>query len=253
MLGLRDLARLGEIFQVGHGRHPVDGLPVEVLLDREMGHGRGGAGAVPVFFAGRKPDHIAGVDFLDRAAPALGAATAGGHDQSLAERVGVPRGAGAGLEGDAVAGRSGGRGGGKERIDPDDPCEPICGAGLRRLGDTAFDFHGGCFVENRSVRAGGCAGPSAQRDGVSASGGGRARPTGSGGGVSFEQNGVDAFFLLGREVSVAVGGIAGEQCGVEAVEDAVSQEIGQSVKRFGVDEVAAALGEEAVGELQVAE
>ena len=71
--------------------------------------------------------------------------------------------------------------------------------------------------------------------------------------MSFEQNGVDAFFLLGREVSVAVGGIAGEQCGAEAVEDAVSQEIGQSVKRFGVDEVAAALSEEAVGELQVAE
>src|SRR5208283_6137476 len=87
----------------GDGFHPVDDLAVELLLDGDVGHGGGGRGAVPVLLAGREPDYVAGADLLDRTAPALGASAAGGDDEGLAERVGVPGGACAGLEGDPCA------------------------------------------------------------------------------------------------------------------------------------------------------
>ena len=63
------------------------------------------------FSLGREPDDVALLDFLDGAALALHPAAAGGDDQGLAQRVGVPGGAGAGLEGDARAAdaRRGGR------------------------------------------------------------------------------------------------------------------------------------------------
>ena len=60
-------------------------------------------GPVPMLFARREPDHVAGPDFLDRPAPTLRPAAAGRHDQGLAERMRVPCGTGAGLEGDAGA------------------------------------------------------------------------------------------------------------------------------------------------------
>ena len=50
--------------------------------------------------ARREPDHVARPDLLDRATPALGEPGAGRHDQGLTQRVGVPRRARAGLEGD---------------------------------------------------------------------------------------------------------------------------------------------------------
>ena len=49
---------------------------------------------MPVFFAGWEPDDIAGMEFFDGAAEALGATAAGGDDQGLAEGVGVPGSAG---------------------------------------------------------------------------------------------------------------------------------------------------------------
>jgi hypothetical protein len=42
---------------------------------------------MPMLFTGRKPDHIARPDFLDRSAVPLNPAATGGNDQSLAERV----------------------------------------------------------------------------------------------------------------------------------------------------------------------
>src|SRR5690348_1078291 len=71
-----------------------------------MCHCGGWRGAVPMLLVGREPDDIAWADFLDRAAFALDPAAAGGDDQGLAERMRVPRGARAGLEGDAGAGNA---------------------------------------------------------------------------------------------------------------------------------------------------
>jgi hypothetical protein len=51
-----------------------------------------------VLLARREPDHVARPDLLDRPAPALRQPAAGGHDERLAERVGVPRRPCAGLE-----------------------------------------------------------------------------------------------------------------------------------------------------------
>ena len=60
--------------RVGHLLHPVDGFAVLDLLDGDMGHRGGRRRAVPVLFARREPDDVAGPDFLDRAALALRAA-----------------------------------------------------------------------------------------------------------------------------------------------------------------------------------
>ena len=77
---------------------------VEFFLDGDVGHRRRWRRrrASASHQAGIR-DHVAGPDFLDRAAPALRAAAAGGNDQGLAERMGMPRGASARLEGDAGA------------------------------------------------------------------------------------------------------------------------------------------------------
>src|SRR2546426_6984289 len=53
---------------------------------------------MPMLFARRARDHIAGPDDLDRAAPALHEATAGRDNERLTERMRVPITAGAGLE-----------------------------------------------------------------------------------------------------------------------------------------------------------
>ncbi len=61
---------------------------------------------VPMPRAGREPDDIAGTNFFDRLALALHPAEAGRDDQRLPERMGMPGGTGARLEGDAAAGRA---------------------------------------------------------------------------------------------------------------------------------------------------
>src|SRR5438445_6024187 len=83
--------------------HPVGGLAVELLLNRDVRHGRGCRGAVPMFLTRGEPDHVTRPNFLDRATPALCQAAAGCHDESLAERVGVPCCPSAALEGDTGA------------------------------------------------------------------------------------------------------------------------------------------------------
>src|SRR5215211_5706921 len=99
--------RSGPVLLLADLLQPVDGLAVELLLDCDVAYGRGRRGPVPVLLAGREPDHIAGPDLLDRPAFALRPAAAGRHDQGLAERVGVPSGPRAGLEGDQGAGDAG--------------------------------------------------------------------------------------------------------------------------------------------------
>src|SRR6266508_2730901 len=80
--------------------HPVDRLAVESFLNGDMGHGRGGRGAVPVLFAGLEPDHVTRPDLLDRTTLALHPAAAERNDEDLAERVRVPCGARGGLKRD---------------------------------------------------------------------------------------------------------------------------------------------------------
>src|SRR4051794_8202437 len=64
--------------------HPFDVFAVELLLHRDVAHGRRRRGAMPMLLAGWEPNHIAGPDFLDRPALALHPAAAGGDDQRLA-------------------------------------------------------------------------------------------------------------------------------------------------------------------------
>src|SRR6266487_4323361 len=81
--------------------HPVDGLAVEPLLDGDVRHRRRRRRTVPVLFVGRKPDDIAGVNFLDAPTPNLHPAVTGCDDQGLAQGMGVPCRSRPGLERDA--------------------------------------------------------------------------------------------------------------------------------------------------------
>ena len=121
--------------------HPIDDFAIKLFLDGEVGHGGGGGGAVPVFFAGRKPDDVAGPDVLDGSAPALGKSGTSGDDEGLAKRMGVPRGAGAGLEGDAGADGACGCGCGEQWVNAHGAGEPIGRALVGGLGAGFFDVH----------------------------------------------------------------------------------------------------------------
>lgn len=46
--------------------HPLDHLAVKRLLNREVRHGGGGGGTVPVLLARREPDHVAWPNLFDR-------------------------------------------------------------------------------------------------------------------------------------------------------------------------------------------
>ena len=101
-----------------------------------------GGGAVPVLLARREPDHVARPDLLDRAAPRAAPAAAGRHDQGLAQRVGVPCGAGAGLEGDAGAGGARRIGRLEQRVDAHRAGEPVGRTLAGWLRAASLDVHG---------------------------------------------------------------------------------------------------------------
>lgn len=117
-----------------------------------MGHGGFGRRPVPVLFAGREPDDIAGAYLLDGSALALHAATAGDDDQSLPERMRVPGGAGARLEGDLRALHPRGIEGIEERIDADRAGEPVRRAFAGRPAAGAKNVHGWVSFNMPSVR-----------------------------------------------------------------------------------------------------
>ena len=106
--------------------HPVDNLAVKLFLNGDMRHGRGRRSPMLVLLAGRKPDHVARPNFLDRAALALCPATPSGDDESLAERMGVPCGPRAGLKRSAGVLNPCRIGCLKKRIDPHRASEPLC-------------------------------------------------------------------------------------------------------------------------------
>src|SRR5947208_6902471 len=78
--------------------HPVDDFTVELFLNGDVCHGCGWRSAMPMLLAGRKPDHITGPDFLDRATPTLRPPESGCHNQCLTQRMGVPGGEGTRLK-----------------------------------------------------------------------------------------------------------------------------------------------------------
>src|SRR6266550_3849178 len=83
--------------------HPFDDFAVERLLNRDVRHGRGRRGAMPMLFLRWAPDHVARPYFHFWTAFALHPPTPVRDDQGLPKRVGVPCRASAGLEGDTRA------------------------------------------------------------------------------------------------------------------------------------------------------
>ncbi len=79
--------------------HPVGCLAVEVFLNGHMRQIRGWRGTVPMFLPRCEPDHITWSNVFDGTTPALDPTTASRHDQGLAQRMAVPCGPSAGLEG----------------------------------------------------------------------------------------------------------------------------------------------------------
>ena len=87
-----------KIFCVGHMFHPGDGRAVQAFLNGDVAHGLMRCRAMPVLVLGGTPQDVAGVKLQLRPAFDLGPAHALGDDQGLAQRVGVPGRACAGLE-----------------------------------------------------------------------------------------------------------------------------------------------------------
>jgi hypothetical protein len=105
--------------------HPIDDLAVLRFRNGNVRHRGGRRRSVPVLFAGREPHHVTGPDFFDGTAFALRASEAGGDDQCLAKRMGMPCGARARLESDARAARARRSRRREQRIDADGAGEPV--------------------------------------------------------------------------------------------------------------------------------
>src|SRR5882724_524876 len=129
------------ILRVADLLHPIDRTAVECFLNGDMAHRRGAGRAVPMLLAGFEPDHVAGTDFLDRATLALHPAEAGGDDQRLTKRMRVPRGASAGLEGDAGAANPRRLQGFDQGIDAHLACEIVRRSCAGGPGTASLDLH----------------------------------------------------------------------------------------------------------------
>src|ERR1019366_5544189 len=130
--------------------HPVDRLPIEPLLNGEVRHGGRWRSAVPMFLAGRERDHVAGPNLLDRAAQALRASAARGHDKRLAQRVRVPGGPSARLERDTRTDDACWIGGFEQRVDAYRAGEILRRTFAGRLRATSFDVHVASFNSRES-------------------------------------------------------------------------------------------------------
>ena len=98
------VVKLAPILFFAHLLHPLYDFSVQRFLNGDMRHRGCWRGAVPMLFTGRKPRDITWPDFLDRPAFALHPSEAKRDDQRLTERMRMPGGAGARLEGDACTG-----------------------------------------------------------------------------------------------------------------------------------------------------
>jgi hypothetical protein len=88
--GCKRFAFLFAILLVADLFHPLNDFAVEIFGDGKVGHGGSGRSAMPMFFAGRKPNDIAGSDFFDRATLALRPAATGADYERLSEGMRVP-------------------------------------------------------------------------------------------------------------------------------------------------------------------
>ena len=79
--------------------HPLDAFAVERFCYSDVRQGGCLGRAVPMFFAGLEPDNVPWTDLLNRAAVAPHSSAARGNDPHLAERMSVPGGSSAWLEG----------------------------------------------------------------------------------------------------------------------------------------------------------
>lgn len=86
------------IFLIAYLFQPFNCFSVKLLLDGNVCHGCCWSGAVPVLFARREPNHITGMDFLNRAALSLCQTTPGSNYQGLAKWVSVPGSTGFGFK-----------------------------------------------------------------------------------------------------------------------------------------------------------
>jgi len=78
--------------------HPFDSFPIETFLNTDMSHARARRSAMPMFYSRRNPDDVTLKNLLDSTAPLLNPARASRDDQSLTQRMAVPRCASAGAK-----------------------------------------------------------------------------------------------------------------------------------------------------------
>jgi hypothetical protein len=83
--------------------HPIHDLAVETFLNGNMRHRGSGRRAVPMFLAGRKPNHITRPDFFNRTAPTLCPPETCRDNERLSKRMSVPSRASAWFKSDARA------------------------------------------------------------------------------------------------------------------------------------------------------
>src|SRR5687768_7764125 len=98
-----------------------------------------------MLLARREPDHIARIDLLDWTALSLCPSMTSGHDQSLTQRVSVPRSPGTRLERDVCTHRSPWSSRFKQRINSDGAGKILGGSLAGGLSATSFDFHISCL------------------------------------------------------------------------------------------------------------
>src|SRR6266404_3813715 len=121
--------------------HPLNHFSVQSLLNGDMRHRRRRTCAMPVFFARRKPDHIARSNFFDRSAFALRPTKARRDDQRLTERMRMPGSAGTRFERDARATNTCRIRRLEQRINAHTAGKPISRSLARRLRSGSFYFH----------------------------------------------------------------------------------------------------------------
>ena len=82
--------RVGQVLGVCNLLHPDHRYAIECFLNSNVRHSRCRRRTVPMLMAWRTPDDVAGANFDNRAAFALGPADTVEDDQRLARRMGMP-------------------------------------------------------------------------------------------------------------------------------------------------------------------